>query len=65
MVNEISPVLVRLEKNIESVVLGKKEVVRRILIALLAGEHLLLEDVPGVGKTLLAKAIAKSIDGKF
>ncbi|AMV33511.1 ATPase RavA [Pirellula sp. SH-Sr6A] len=65
MANEIPPVLTRLEQNIESVVLGKKEVVRRILIALLAGEHLLLEDVPGVGKTLLAKAIAKSIDGKF
>lgn len=65
MANEIPPVLIRLEQNIESVVLGKKEVVRRILIALLAGEHLLLEDVPGVGKTLLAKAIAKSIDGKF
>ncbi len=65
MANEIPPVLIRLEQNIESVVLGKKEVVRRILIALLAGEHLLLEDVPGVGKTLLAKSIAKSIDGKF
>lgn len=65
MANEIYPVLARLEQNIESVVLGKKEVVRRILVALLAGEHLLLEDVPGVGKTLLAKAVAKSIDGKF
>ncbi len=65
MANQISPILTRLEENIESVVLGKKEVVRRILIALLAGDHLLLEDVPGVGKTLLAKAIAKSIDGKF
>jgi len=65
MAHELNPVLVRLEQNIESVVLGKKEVVRRILVALMAGEHLLLEDVPGVGKTLLAKAIAKSIDGKF
>jgi MoxR-like ATPase len=65
MVHELNPVLVRLEQNIESVVLGKKEVVRRILVALMAGEHLLLEDVPGVGKTLLAKAIAKSVDGRF
>ncbi len=49
----------------ESVVLGKQEVVRRTLIALLSGEHILLEDVPGVGKTLVAKALAKSVDGKF
>jgi MoxR-like ATPase len=65
MASHTNPVLERLELNIESVVLGKRDVVRRILVALLAGEHLLLEDVPGVGKTLLAKAIAKSIAGKF
>ncbi|MDA7951527.1 MAG: MoxR family ATPase [Pirellulaceae bacterium] len=47
------------------VVLGKPEVVRKCLVAFLAGEHLLLEDVPGVGKTLVGKAIAKSIDGQF
>jgi MoxR-like ATPase len=55
----------QLEKNISAVVLGKDEVVRRCIIALLAGEHILLEDVPGVGKTLVGKAIAKSIDGTF
>ncbi|MFM7929941.1 MAG: AAA family ATPase, partial [Pirellula sp.] len=49
----------------ESVVLGKQEVIRRTLIALLSGEHILLEDVPGVGKTLVAKALAKSVDGRF
>jgi MoxR-like ATPase len=49
----------------EAVVLGKIEVVRKTIIALLAGEHILLEDVPGVGKTLVAKALAKSIEGKF
>ena len=57
--------LQRLQKNMESVVLGKQEVIRRTLIALLSGEHILLEDVPGVGKTLVAKALAKSVDGKF
>ncbi|MFN9347969.1 MAG: AAA family ATPase [Planctomycetota bacterium] len=57
--------LQRLQKNMESVVLGKQEVVRRTLIALLSGEHILLEDVPGVGKTLVAKALAKSVDGRF
>ncbi|HUP78596.1 MAG TPA: AAA family ATPase, partial [Pirellula sp.] len=49
----------------ESVVLGKVEVVRKTMVALLASEHILLEDVPGVGKTLIAKALAKSIDGIF
>lgn len=55
----------RLTDNMNSVVLGKPEVVRQCVIALLAGEHILLEDVPGVGKTLVAKALAKSIDGDF
>ncbi|MCL4194740.1 MAG: MoxR family ATPase, partial [Thermoguttaceae bacterium] len=47
------------------VVLGKPEVVRLCLVAMLAGEHVLLEDVPGVGKTLVGKAFAKSISGSF
>lgn len=57
--------LQRLVRNIESVVLGKHEVVQLSVVALLAGEHILLEDVPGVGKTLIAKALAKSIHGQF
>ncbi|MEI8212589.1 MAG: MoxR family ATPase [Planctomycetota bacterium] len=65
MNSTIEAALRRLQQNIESVVLGKKEVVRKTLVALLAGEHILLEDVPGVGKTLVAKALAKSIDGRF
>jgi MoxR-like ATPase len=55
----------RLETNICQVVLGKPEVVRMCLVALLSGEHVLLEDVPGVGKTLVAKALAKSVSGHF
>ena len=51
--------------NINSVVLGKDSVARLCLAALIAGEHVLLEDVPGVGKTLMAKAIARSIDANF
>ncbi|MDO4574428.1 MAG: MoxR family ATPase [Planctomycetia bacterium] len=57
--------LQKFQNNIERVFLGKTEVVRLCLTAFLAGEHLLLEDIPGVGKTLLAKAIAKSVRGKF
>jgi len=55
----------KLQANVASVVLGKPEVIRQAVIALLADGHLLLEDVPGVGKTLLAKAMAKSIDCSF
>ena len=65
MNSSIQTILNRLESNVESVVLGKEEVVRKTMVALLAGEHILLEDVPGVGKTLVAKALAKSIDGIF
>ncbi len=54
-----------LEANMASVVLGKPDVVRWCIVALLAGEHVLLEDVPGVGKTLVGKALAKSIAGDF
>lgn len=54
-----------LEANISQVVLGKPAVVRFCVVALLAGEHVLLEDVPGVGKTLVGKAISRSVSGKF
>ncbi len=52
----------RIQANIERVIEGKPDVVRLALVVLLAEGHLLIEDVPGVGKTLLAKALARSID---
>ena len=55
----------KLESNIARVVLGKDDVVRWCVVALLAGEHVLLEDVPGVGKTLVGKALARSVSGEF
>ena len=51
-----------LESNINSVFVGKEEVVGDVLVCLLAGGHILLEDVPGVGKTTLATTLAKSIN---
>jgi MoxR-like ATPase len=51
--------------NIEVVVRGKRDVVELITVALLSGGHALIEDVPGVGKTLLAKSLARSLDCSF
>jgi MoxR-like ATPase len=65
MTTELESLISGLESNMSQVVLGKPDVVRKCLVALLAGEHVLLEDVPGVGKTLVAKALAKSVAGKF
>lgn len=52
-------------KNIEKVIEGKRKVIEYVLTALLAEGHVLIEDVPGVGKTMLAKSLTKSIDCKF
>ncbi len=54
-----------LTQNLARTIVGKTEAIRLVLVALLANGHSLLEDVPGVGKTLLAKSLARSIDGKF
>ena len=55
----------QLTQNLGRAIVGKAEAIRLVLVALLAGGHALLEDVPGVGKTLLAKSLARSIDGRF
>src|SRR3954453_12444930 len=64
-VDELMSMLNRLLENIGSVVLGKPEVIKLAVVALLAEGHVLIEDVPGVGKTLLARALAASIDCSF
>lgn len=51
--------------NVAKVIVGKDDVIRLVMVALLAGGHCLLEDVPGVGKTMLVRAIAKSLGCEF
>ena len=55
----------RICHNLELVIKGKAEVLKLVSVALLSGGNLLMEDVPGVGKTTLAKALARTIDGGF
>ena len=55
----------RLIQNIETVIVGKREAVELSVATLLSGGHMLIEDIPGVGKTMLARSLAKSVDGVF
>lgn len=55
----------KLKENLSRTIVGKANAIRLVLVAQLSGGHALLEDVPGVGKTLLAKSLARSIAGQF
>ncbi len=57
--------LPRIKENVSKVIIGKEDVTKLLLAALAAGGHVLLEDVPGTGKTVLAKSLAKSMDLAF
>ena len=61
----MNPKIEQLINNIEKVILGKRAVIEKIVCAMLAEGHVLIEDVPGVGKTLLAQTLAKSVSGSF
>ncbi|MDT8718530.1 MoxR family ATPase [Clostridium sp. 19966] len=62
---EISELCKKIKENISKVIIGKNEVLDVMMVSIIAGGHILLEDVPGTGKTVVAKSLAKSIDGNF
>ena len=59
--NKVTDIL----QNVSSVIIGKNDVAELVMTSIIAGGHILLEDVPGTGKTMMAKAFARSIDGEF
>ena len=64
-IKEIAKISTEIKNNISKVIIGKSETIDFIITSIIAGGHVLLEDTPGTGKTLLAKSLAKSIDGDF
>ncbi|WP_280588252.1 AAA family ATPase [Halorubrum sp. Boch-26] len=63
--DEVAALAERVVDNVEAVIVGKRAAVEHVVVTVLARGHLLVEDVPGVGKTTLAKAVSRSIDGSF
>jgi MoxR-like ATPase len=64
-VDEAANISRRIIDNVEDVIIGKRETIEHLLTAVLADGHILIEDVPGVGKTMMARSVAKSVESEF
>ncbi len=64
-IEKVQSVAQRLTGNVEQVIIGKREAIELVIVGLLAQGHILIEDVPGVGKTMLARSLAKSLGCSF
>jgi MoxR-like ATPase len=62
---QTADIIARIVENVERVIVGKKKVIQRTVVSLMSGGHVLFDDVAGVGKTMLARALAVSIGGQF
>ena len=64
-IKDITSLASRIRENVAKVIVGKDDVIELVIISLIAGGHVLLEDVPGTGKTVMARSLAQSVDGEF
>ena len=62
---QIQEFAARITENVEKVIIGKTGAIELVMVALLCDGHILIEDVPGVGKTMLARSVAISLGGQF